>query len=222
MKSAVFIALSVLGVAAAVPAAAQVVYDNGAPDDVGGNEATAWIQTEDFLFANNTTINGAGVFIGGVGGIGSFDGLFNYYIYDDVGGIPGSILSSGSVGPTIADTGIPFVSGGNIFQFAFGFGDFNAVGGTLYHLGIHLNNGFERDELYWATTAPNATTRGIESFGGALNNWSDNGQEHAFYLTGPSGVPEPATWALLFLGFAAIGGAMRAQKRRQTVAVHYS
>lgn len=35
-------------------------------------------------------------------------------------------------------------------------------------------------------------------------------------------VPEPATWAMLFLGFAAIGGAMRARKGRESLAVRYA
>jgi hypothetical protein len=32
------------------------------------------------------------------------------------------------------------------------------------------------------------------------------------------GVPEPATWAMMFLGFGAIGGMMRAKRKRETLA----
>jgi hypothetical protein len=35
-------------------------------------------------------------------------------------------------------------------------------------------------------------------------------------------VPEPATWAMMLLGFGFVGGAMRATKRRQSVAVSYT
>jgi len=35
-------------------------------------------------------------------------------------------------------------------------------------------------------------------------------------------VPEPATWAMLMLGFFAIGGAMRSRQRKQSVRVAYS
>ena len=35
-------------------------------------------------------------------------------------------------------------------------------------------------------------------------------------------VPEPATWALLLVGFGAIGGAMRASRRKSRVSVAYS
>ena len=37
--------------------------------------------------------------------------------------------------------------------------------------------------------------------------------------TGPGGVPEPATWALMILGFGAVGGAMR---RRTKLSVRYA
>lgn len=35
-------------------------------------------------------------------------------------------------------------------------------------------------------------------------------------------VPEPATWALMLLGFGFVGGAMRSAKRRQNVTVSYA
>lgn len=35
-------------------------------------------------------------------------------------------------------------------------------------------------------------------------------------------VPEPATWALMLLGFGFVGGAMRAKKRQQKVTVSYA
>jgi hypothetical protein len=41
-------------------------------------------------------------------------------------------------------------------------------------------------------------------------------------LTAGGAVPEPATWALLILGFAGIGAAMRVQRRREGVTVHYA
>lgn len=34
-------------------------------------------------------------------------------------------------------------------------------------------------------------------------------------------IPEPATWAMLLLGFAAIGGALRLSRRKQNVSVSY-
>lgn len=38
----------------------------------------------------------------------------------------------------------------------------------------------------------------------------------------PGGVPEPATWAMMLLGFGLAGGALRAAKRRERVTVRYA
>lgn len=38
----------------------------------------------------------------------------------------------------------------------------------------------------------------------------------------PPAIPEPATWALMLLGFAAVGGAIRARRRRETLRVTYA
>ncbi|OYW46018.1 MAG: hypothetical protein B7Z33_09600 [Sphingomonadales bacterium 12-68-11] len=38
----------------------------------------------------------------------------------------------------------------------------------------------------------------------------------------PGAVPEPATWAMMILGFAVIGAALRSQKRREKLTVTYA
>ena len=40
---------------------------------------------------------------------------------------------------------------------------------------------------------------------------------HADFITSAMGVPEPATWALMILGFGAVGGAMRRRQAKTTV-----
>jgi hypothetical protein len=92
------------------------------------------------------------------------------------------------------------------------------VAGTTYWLGIHAAADFDsRDDIYWITTDP-TVGNGMESLGGTMDNWFLNGQEHAFYLIGNAGaVPEPATWAMMLVGFGGIGWSMR--RRRTTCAV---
>lgn len=47
-------------------------------------------------------------------------------------------------------------------------------------------------------------------------NYADNYEKLVFsFVSGPGAVPEPATWALMLLGFGAVGGVMRTQKRRE-------
>lgn len=52
-------------------------------------------------------------------------------------------------------------------------------------------------------------------FGVTDGNFGDNGG--AFSITVSQGVPEPATWALMILGFGAVGGAMRRRAQKAVV-----
>ena len=202
--------------AMASAANASIVYNNGGPNASSGNDATAWVQAEDFTLAAATSLAGAGVYIAGFNGIGAYTGPFNYFIFANNAGTPGSVLASGTATPTITDTGTPWCCGGNAQLFRFNFASaFNAAAGATYYLGIHLNGDFTRDDLYWVTTAANATAAGVESNGGTFDNWVSNGQEHAFFLTA---VPEPASWALMIAGFGMVGAATRRRVRAVTFA----
>jgi hypothetical protein len=76
-------------------------------------------------------------------------------------------------------------------------------GGTTYWFGLHLASNFDRNEIYWETTSSGLGSTGVESFEGTYDNWFNNLQHHAFYLTDDArvgAVPELsslATWGLL-------------------------
>lgn len=203
---------AVLGFASVAHSA--VIYNNGGPNSSSGNDATQWVQAEDFGFGLGATVGGAGVYIAGFGGIGNWDGALDYWIFGDSGGSPGAILTSGAAqNLAVSDSGVAWCCGGNAWLVDFDFAsNFAASAGITYWLGIHLSTNFDRDDIYWVTTATNGTTRGNESNGGTFNNWFNNGQEHAYYLKGarvPGEVPAPAALSIVGLGLAALGLARR-------------
>ncbi len=196
---------------------AAIVYDNGAPDTNSGNDATHWVQAEDFTLGSTTNLQSAVVYLGGFGGLGNWDGNLNWWIFDDAGG-PGTVLASGSAMPTAVDSGNPWCCGGNAYAVEFSLGGFTATAGTTYWLGFHAqdNSNWARSDIYWVTTAGNNTATGHESEDGTFNNWSDNSSEHAFYLN--SAVPEPATWAMLIAGFGLVGASLRRRQQNRVLA----
>lgn len=186
------------------PAFADVIYDNGAPNLQNGNEMTAWIQSEDFVLATGQTVTGINFWsIEDPGG--TFSGTLTYLIYDDAGGLPGSVLFQGELVPTRTGTGR--VALGFYDEYYYELGVNLPLAAGTYHLGLH--NGplslVDRLDMYWETTDLNGTTTGLEMVlpGGS---WSNNGQEHAFNLTGGGvGIPEPASFLLLGAGLLGLG-----------------
>jgi len=193
--------------------AAPFFYDNGAPNQANGNEMTAWIQAEDFLLGSSTTLTG--VRFWDVEQAPSYQGSITWQIYDDGGGMPGTSLYSGTASPIHSATGNVLFFG-NEFQNDFGLPNI-ALGAGTYWLALH--NGplttMNRLEFYWETTDPNSTLSAQEDPAPFIEDWSSNGQEHAFQLfgeTGAAAVPEPTTMLLVGTGLAA---AIRQRRRKQ-------
>jgi hypothetical protein len=181
---------------------AGLVYDNGAPNAENGNEMTSWIQAEDFSFGSAVNVTDVRFWAIGMNEPGSYEGSIVWSFYANSAGQPGSLLYRGTTTPLRAvDHATSF---GTSYQYDFSVGSLNLAAGT-YWLGLH--NGplstTDRMDLYWETTASNATGYGREDANPFDDNsWPNNGAEHAFQLfnnAGPS-VPAPGAIVLGSLG----------------------
>ncbi|MDQ2986721.1 MAG: PEP-CTERM sorting domain-containing protein [Armatimonadota bacterium] len=195
-----------LAVASLAPFASAQIYVNGTPDLAGGNEMTQWLQAENFTLGANNTVGAVRFWSIDAPGV-VIDGNIDWWIFNDAAGAPGSIVASGTQN-TFSRVATGNVWGGGILDehvWDFNITGTAVTGGTMYWLGLHVNSDYIRDDIYWETGAGGAAPTGMESDGGTMNNWFNNGNEHAFELYA---VPEPSTLIVLG-GLAALALARR-------------
>lgn len=209
------VAVSALLFASAAQAQVAVYVWTGLPD--GGAPSNATLAQSGYPGAIGSGPLGAPNVTGTVSGINFTDG-------------PGFDSNATTVGQFLGNPGLSsatlddayFLFTGSIYLDA-GVNTFNITHDD--GVALALNNGAVVSALSAGPTSPTTTPFTItapsagtynyalsygECCGGpAVLNWS--------YLTGqPVGsVPEPATWAMMLLGFAGVGMTMRSKRRRQ-------
>jgi PEP-CTERM motif len=211
----IFVVLTVLTLAT-LARAGTIIYDNGAPNQQGGNEMTEWLQTEDFTLTGALTVRD--IHFWDIETAPGYSGLIFYAIVGDTGGNPdfNNILTQGN---TFLVTHTLTANGCTVLGFYCEYSnDFalltikSLAPGVKYHLLLHngdLNNS-TNSGMYWETTNPNGTRTGLECSypnGACFSSWTDNGQEHAFYLTGTT--PEPGTLVMLGTGVLGLAATLR-------------
>jgi hypothetical protein len=89
--------------------------------------------------------------------------------------------------------------------------------------GVLTHSTGSTSDLDWQTFSQNFTATG-PSATLTFTNLTGGANEGIFLdaVSVGAAVPEPATWALMLLGFGFIGGAMRSAKRRQRLSVAYA
>lgn len=208
--------------------AATLIYNGGSPNLANGNEIAQWVQAEDFVLAANASLESVR-FWTIESPTASWDGSLQWYLFADNGGQPAASAFGSGSGTSISKAATGNIALGFYVEYQYDFSLLSPVAltaGTTYWLGLHVNNNFNRADVYWETTnGAGATAFGRESENGTFTNWTSNGANHAFELYGsetrlpPQGpvVPEPTSLALA--GFAGIGMAVRAIRRRQQAGV---
>jgi PEP-CTERM motif len=212
----------------ALPAQAAVIFDNGDPAPFDAVEMTSFVESDDFSTMTRSRIDGAGIYVSTVSATKSpadWQTGLRYWIFGDAGDRPGAILTMGDVAVTIAPTNFPtFFSAENAYLFSFDFTTpFVAEAGVRYWLGIYAPPPVDYvfGDIGWVATQDNPSSDNHFSAGGTFDNWEPApGYDLAFFLNGSAigGVPEPATWAMMMLGFGAAGGMMRYRRRKTSVA----
>ncbi|MGX7953623.1 PEPxxWA-CTERM sorting domain-containing protein [Tsuneonella sp. HG249] len=153
---------------------------------------------------------------------------FNVSIISCAGGYDGNLLQDTLTDP-IGIAAVQALGGPNTGIFvepkldglnANGTINFNSFLNGLTVFGIHTGKAGDPNgnaTYFFSFNASNTDVIQITGRAGANNS----GLSNAALLATTSAVPEPATWALMLLGFGLIGGAMRSARQRQKLTVSY-
>lgn len=207
-------AAAALLIASTGGAQAATVFDQGPVQAAGGVRSAFW-NADDFTLSTSSLLTGATFNLG-------YDLRFapapniNYELYADDAGTPGAILQSGTATAQVTDLGLNNDSTYRFNAWAFDFSSpVEALAGVRYWIGVQQPADVALANTPGTNPGASAMIR--------LGTYVPRDIGLAFSLQGtaveaPSAVPEPASWAMMMVGFGVVGGAMR---RRRT-SVHFA
>jgi hypothetical protein len=213
-SSSLLVAVAALGLSL-TPVKAVIVYNGGAPNQVGTFFAgSPIIEAMSFsLAAGSNTVSGVN-FWGGCsdgGTCGTANIALNFY--NSVGGAPGSLIDSINVGQAnqtltglnISPTDSPFAE----YSYTATFASQTFTAGVTYFIGI-TNSG--TGPFWGVENTSSLASVDYQSFDGGTT-WGLTAGQNAFELT--ASVPEASTWAMMIVGFLSLG--MVGMRRRSVV-----
>jgi len=118
----------------------DVIFDNGAPSDEVINSLTCCVFADDFDFSEDQLLTDVHFW---TQESGPWDNTLEYFIFEDDGGLPGSLITSGN-GANIQKVDTGFAGfGGERFEYSFDLEDPVLLdGGIKFWFGLHLQDGF--------------------------------------------------------------------------------
>jgi len=201
------------------PAAAMLLFDNGAPDLVSGLSSDAGINltvADDFSFAFDATVTEIQWFGGYGGHVPAAIDDFTVRIFDDDALVP----LMGSFRPVLGqpvrvDTGLDQTEGGetfDIYQYTLEIAGEPLLADTPYWLSIQNDTTSSGGNWFWATTAGAGNAAATAGDG---NLWFRdlNRFALAFNVSGSSPIPEPSAALVFGMGWIVVSGAIRRRSR---------
>ena len=195
---------AILFAALNLPLNAATIFSQGAPTSAS-IDMTDYRLADDFTLLQASTITGINFWY--TSAQQSNLTTVSWAIYNSTANAPGTLIGSGSAAASTA----PFF---NIYYAAISTSVLNLAAGN-YWLELHSGptlSGFSGPQNFWVFANDNATSLALFNNGAGfpnspINPGSPGYGQFTFQLTGttgPTGVPEPATYAMLAAGLGLI------------------
>ena len=214
---AVSVAISTLALASS--AAATTVFSEGLETPFPTaqfSKADGQQEASQFQLGANTAITGA-TFYGASYYGGPLPSIYTIQFFSKgIDNMPLAELFSVNVSGSSVSTGIHDNTGSTVYAITSSFAPFTALAGVNYFFSASDVAG----KAYNFLVETSGTGVGRQTSGGLGHYYAIRTGE-AFSLSdtaaAPHGVPEPASWALMLLGFGSVGAVLRRRHRGQVV-----